>query len=313
MHNYLDYGWMRGFNLVPSWGARVEEAWWKYNPDAFRKELEPLTQAHANTIRLWIEFTPWLADPEGITAAFLDAVAAIDDQGMRAMPCLFNRWHDARWDYGGTYLENLTGDLGPRLEYVAALVSPLAQDERVLLWDLCNEPATGAITDPAAGPELAWLSAVRDTVRGCRARQPITIGAHNAGDSMNIWAPLSDVLCCHPYSQGAEQVQANLARCRAVQERWGKPMLCNEAGIGSLDDAARAANAKLELTAWEKAGWGWLGWAPHPGKAVATRGDRMDGNGVNGEGYHPWFTERGKLRPGLEWLADEPLRKVPWL
>ncbi len=313
MHRYTDYGWMRGFNLVPSWGARIEEAWWDYDPEAFRQELELLRQAHANTIRLWIEFTAWMADPEAITGEFLDAVTAIDEQGMKTMPCLFNRWHDACWDYGGTYEENLRGDLEPMLGYVAALVTPLAADERILVWDLCNEPQAAAPEQPVAELEKVWLSAVRETVLGSGAQQPITIGAHNGGDSMNLWAPLSDVLCCHPYSYGEEQVQANLVRCRAVQERWGKPMLCNEGGIGGVDDLARAANARLELTAWEKAGWGWLGWTPHPGEAVASRRDRMDGNGVNGAGYHPWFTEEGKLRAGMEWLAETPKRRPPWL
>lgn len=312
MHRYDDYGWMRGFNLVPSWGARIEEAWWRYDPAAFRRELAPLRQAHANTIRLWIEFTAWMADPELVTAHFLDALAAIDEHGMKTMPCLFNRWHDRRWDYGGTYLGNLSGDLGPMLDYVAALVTPLAADERILVWDLCNEPQASQVDDPAAGPELAWLTAVRDTVLRCGAQQPICIGVHNGGDSINLFAGLQDVLCCHPYSHGAEQVRANVARCQAVQERWGKPMLCNEAGIGGPEDYSRAANARLELTAWEEAGWGWLGWVPHPGKAVAARRDRMDTNGVQGEGYHPWFTEEGRLRAGLEWLAEEPKRKAPW-
>ena len=103
---YKDYGWLRGFSVVPSWGARIEEAWWLYDGARFREEVGLARQVHANCIRLWIEFTAWMADPDKITAHFLDAVAAIDEAGMKTMPCLFNRWHDGRYDYGGTYLDN---------------------------------------------------------------------------------------------------------------------------------------------------------------------------------------------------------------
>lgn len=27
LHHYQDYAWLRGFNIVPSWGARIEQAW----------------------------------------------------------------------------------------------------------------------------------------------------------------------------------------------------------------------------------------------------------------------------------------------
>ena len=71
-------------------------------------------QVHANCIRLWIEFTAWMADPDKVTASFLDAVKAIAEAGMKTMPCLFNRWHDDQWDYGGTYTEDLLRDWKPQ-------------------------------------------------------------------------------------------------------------------------------------------------------------------------------------------------------
>ena len=39
LHRYSDYGWLRGFSVVPSWGARIEEAWWNYHPDRMREEV----------------------------------------------------------------------------------------------------------------------------------------------------------------------------------------------------------------------------------------------------------------------------------
>ena len=144
-------------------GARIEEAWWLYHPDRMREEVGLARQVHANCIRLWIEFAAWMAEPDKVTANFLDAVKAIADMGMKAMPCLLNRWHDDRFDYGGTYTEMLSA-----------------------------------------------------------------------------------------------------------------------------------------------AGFGWMGWALREGKAISTCRDRYDANGINGQGFHPFFTKEGKLREGLEFLTEKP-------
>jgi len=103
LHVYDNYAWLHGFSVVPSWGARIEEAWWFYDGARMREEVSLAKQVHANCIRLWIEFTAWMADPDKVTANFLDAVSAIDEAGMKTMPRLFNRWRDNLWDYGGTY------------------------------------------------------------------------------------------------------------------------------------------------------------------------------------------------------------------
>ena len=49
------------------------------------------------------------------------------------MPCIFNRWHYPKWDYGGTYMEDVFAKLPQHLDYVRALVTPLAKDPRLLL------------------------------------------------------------------------------------------------------------------------------------------------------------------------------------
>ena len=61
-----------------------------------------------------------------------------------------------------------------------------------------------------------------------------------------------------------------------------------------------------------EAGFGWMGWALREGKAISTRRDRHDGNGLNGEGFHPFFTREGKLRGGLEFLCEKPKLLPPW-
>ena len=78
IHVYKSYGWLRGFSLVPSWGARIEEAWWYVRRSRHARRSGLARQVHANCLRLWIEFSAWMAQPDKVTANFLDAVAAID-------------------------------------------------------------------------------------------------------------------------------------------------------------------------------------------------------------------------------------------
>lgn len=317
LHSYSEYGWLRGFNIVPSWGARIEQAWWDYDGGRFREEAALATQTHANCIRLWIEFTAWMADPGGVQRSFLDAVAAIDELGMKTMPCLFNRWRDETFDYGGTYNEDLYRNLEPRLDYVRALVQPLVADERILIWDLCNEPSVCRLDcfapDPVAPWEMYWLSRVADVVRRTGAQQPITIGTHGTGRNIDLYAPLCDVLCCHPYAKTPEELAEILAVCAELQARHRKPMLSNETVPGCLDDAKRADCAKWTIPMMEDAGYGWMGWGMREGAAVSTRRDRYDSNGIDGQGFHAWFTRDGQLRPGLEFLTDKPRYPAPWI
>jgi hypothetical protein len=311
MHKYDDYGWLRGFSVVPSWGARIEEAWWRYDGARFREEVALARTVHANCLRVWIEFTAWMADPEGVTASFLDAVAAIDESGMKTMPCLFNRWHDARYDYGGQYTEDLYRDWGPKLEYAKALVTPLAGDARVLAWDLCNEPQAANPNDDWAKREFEWLKQVGEAVRASGAQQPVTIGTMY-GANIETFAPLCDVLCAHPYGHTPDALRQAIASYDDIRARLGKPVLVNECVPGCLDDLRRAEVARFYSQMLSEAGYGWMGWALREGKAISTRRDRYDANGLDGQGFHPFFTREGKLREGLGFLLDAPATRAPW-
>lgn len=307
LHVYPDYGWLRGLGMVPSWGARIEDAWWFYDGAEMRREVALARQVHANCIRLWIEFTAWFRDPDAITARFLDAVSAVAENGMKVMPCLFNRWHDTQFDYGGTYRFDGPAAWSHQLAYVKALVTPLAGDERILCWDLCNEPQSN---DPGS-PEFAWLRDVAATVRACGARQPITIGTMT-GDNISCYAPLVDVLCAHPYAHDRAGLDGLIADFQRRAQAAGKPLLCNECVPGALDDLVRADVARFYSEKLSAAGFGWMSWVIREGKAISTRRDRHDANGIGGGGFHPFFTRDGKLRAGLEFLTEPPKLKAPW-
>lgn len=40
--------------------------------------------------------------------------------------------------------------------------------------------------------------------------------------------------------------------------------------------------------------------------------DRYDGNGIDAQGLHAFFTKEGRLREGLEFLTEKPKQRAPW-
>ncbi len=301
---FPEYGWLRGFGMVPSWAANVVDAWRLYDGAQFRAEVALARQVHANCIRLWIEYAAWKTDPEKITARFMDAVAGIAENGMKVMPCLFNHWHDRKLDYLGT---PPNGDWKAHMEYVKTIVTPLINDDRIMIWDLCNEPGSRERTTQ----EYKWLTEIAATVRGCGARQPITIGTMS-GTNITNFAPLVDVLNGHPYAHHREGLKVLIDSFTAMSKAEGKPFLVNETIPGALDDLARAEEARFYTQMLADAGFGWMGWVIREGKAIGTSRELHDGNGLNGGGYHPFFTKEGKLRDGLEFLTEKPKRSAPW-
>ena len=35
-------------------------------------------------------------------------------------------------------------------------------------------------------------------------------------------------------------------------------------------------------------------------------------NGISGQGFHPFFRKKGKLRGGLDFLTEQPNLRAPW-
>ncbi len=110
-----------------------------------------------------------------------------------------------------------------------------------------------------------------------------------------------------PPEQGDEPAPISRRRLKTLLGRLaGHPRL-----LAQIEAIAAAARFYDELLG--AAGFGWMGWALREGRAISTRRDRYDGNGINGEGFHPFFTKDGSLRAGLEFLKEKPKRLAPWL
>jgi hypothetical protein len=124
------------------------------------------------------------------------------------------------------------GDADKRIQlnYVQGLVEPFANDDRVLAWDLRNEPDNGVVGRRNPTLMIGWLNMIAQAVRSIDTRHPITVGM---GNYENLWqAPRKlavldfvDFASFHSYDAGrfADQIGA-------VKAHTKLPILVSEFG-----------------------------------------------------------------------------------
>ena len=117
------------------------------------------------------------------------------------------------------------------LNYVQGIVEPFAHDDRVLAWDLKNEPDNGPVwLKGDAAQSIHWLSQIAGAVRAADTQHPITVGM---GQAVDLWAApdglrvldFVDFASFHSYDAGgfAGQIQA-------TQAHTDKPIVVSEFG-----------------------------------------------------------------------------------
>lgn len=203
--------------------------------------------------------------------------------GCKVMPVRFNRWHTSVLDYGGIYIDHFLSRSswvqrpGMFDSFLEKIVGPHAKDDRILAWDLCNEPfAYGrpqAEMPEIAKAEIEWLKAMYDACKRLGAAAPITVGIHPKDERAGIEQiePISDVLSIHPYwipkkdkpDGGKAEFEKLLDDYVAFAARVKKPLLATETCWGEVDDAKRVEIIRCTLTQLKRRNIGWLVYLLH--------------------------------------------------
>ena len=159
-YNGLD--WLVGCNFAPSNAINQLEMWQKdtFSPETIDKELGWAEDLGFNTLRVFLHYLPWKEDKAGFyerVDQFLDICAK---HKMRVMLIFFDDvWHpypksgvqpiptkgvhNSGWvqSPGIDVLKNLASHEAGLKAYVQETMKRYAEDSRVLIWDLYNEPA----------------------------------------------------------------------------------------------------------------------------------------------------------------------------
>ena len=235
--------WPVGANFTPSTAINQIEFWQEETYDSLTidRELGWASEIGFNTMRVYLHYLVWARNPAGLKDRIDNFLTISEKHGIRIMFVLFDDcWndepnlgkqpnpqfgvHNSGWAQcpGGSRVDDKS--LFPVLEaYTKDVISHFAQDKRVLMWDLYNEPGNFDILERS----LPLLKNVISWAREASPTQPITIGLWNWGDEFDafneVQAENSDVITFHHYDE-ADHLINKISEFK----KFERPMICTE-------------------------------------------------------------------------------------
>ena len=265
---YEKQPWLVGANFIPSNAINELEMFQAatFDPAINDKELGMAESIGMNTVRVFLQDQLWQQDAKGFTQRLDTFLGLASKHHIRPLLVLFDScWesdphlgpqhppipgvHNSGWvqSPGKARLHDPAVEAQLQ-EYVTGIVGAFAKDDRILGWDIWNEPDNRGgdrIEDVAAKVQrvdellpkaFAWARSVHPT-------QPLTSGVWGNGswgepalesETTKIQLSESDVITFHNYSW-PEDFEA---RVKTLQAQ-GRPLICTEymaRGAGSTFD-----------------------------------------------------------------------------
>ena len=185
-----------GCNFLPSTAVNSTEMWQAetFDPVNIERELLLAVGLGYNTVRVFLQFMVWEADPDGHNERLETFLRLADAAGITMMPILFDDCrfddrdpypgpqdepkpgvHNSRWTPSPGYATADDPARWPQLKaYVSDVVGAFRNDRRVLVWDLYNEPGGDRPKESLPLVEAAFRWA-----RAAGPRQPLTVGSRD--------------------------------------------------------------------------------------------------------------------------------------
>lgn len=253
---YTKEPWLVGSNYVPAYAVNELEMWQAdtFDPKEIDRELGWAEGIGMNTMRVFLHDLLWKQDSEGFKKRIDTFLGICAKHKIKPMFVLFDSvWdpnphlgpqpkprpgvHNSRWvqSPGAEALED--SSQYPRLEqYVRGVVGAFGNDDRVLAWDIWNEPDNtngSSYKDPKNKVELvlSLLPKAFEWARAAHPQQPLTSGIwHEDPSKPDTLSPmakeqleLSDITSFHNYDPAAKFEQ---------EVKWlqtfGRPIVCTE-------------------------------------------------------------------------------------
>lgn len=254
---YRAQGWLVGANYITSNAVNQLEMFQAGTFDAQRinTELRAAQQLGFNTVRVFLHDLLWAQDRSGFQRRLAQFVDIAAHRGIKPLFVFFDScWnptprlgqqpaprpgvHNSGWvqSPGAAKLDN-PGYLAILYDYVVGVIDLFRNDDRVLGWDLWNEPDNPASeyrkVERQDKPQLvaALLPHVFKWARSADPVQPLTSGVwegpwgdpRRRSDIVRIQLENSDVITFHSYAKPPE-FEARIAELAPLR----RPMLCTE-------------------------------------------------------------------------------------
>lgn len=266
-HNWLEkQGWLCGFNYLPGTAVNWTEMWQRetFDLDRICQELEWAARAGYNTLRTNLPFIVWLYDRDGLFERINAFLSVCQQKGIKVMmtlmdDCGFSGEHPfiGRQKEPVRDLHNSQAAASPGRnivmlpsvwgnveKYIRDIIGQFAKDERIIVWDLYNEPTNRMIFtlegEKAFDPDMESYSIQLMEkaflwARNINPSQPLTVGAWHIA---NILAPDAPVYT-HPADQRAMELSDVISfhayvplelMSKAIEllKQYGRPLICTE-------------------------------------------------------------------------------------
>jgi hypothetical protein len=253
---YATQPWLVGSNYIPADAINELEMWQAdtFDPKRIDTELGWGQKIGMNTMRVFLQDQLWKQDPAGFKKRLDVFLTIAAKHHIKPLLVLFDScWdpephlgkqhaptpgvHNSGWVQSPGAKELADEAYYPALaEYVKGVVSAFANDQRILGWDIWNEPDNSngsSYKDPANKQELvlALLPRAFAWAREAKATQPLTSGIWHENpatpDQLSPMAKeqleLSDVISFHTYDPPA-QFEAEVKWLQG----YHRPLICTE-------------------------------------------------------------------------------------
>ena len=255
---YAKQPWLVGSNYIPANAINELEMWQAdtFDPKRIDTELGWAEAIGLNTMRVFLHDLPWQQDPAGFQNRIDTFLKIAAKHHIKPLFVLFDSCWDPQPRLGkqhaptpGVHNSGWVQSPGakalqdpaqyPRLEaYVKGVVGAFAKDDRVLGWDIWNEPDNGnggsyQNLEPKSKDELviALLPQAFAWARAAHPTQPLTSGvwkrdwsvAEKLEPAARIQIEMSDVISFHSY----DKPEVFEKRVLSLQQ-YHRPILCTE-------------------------------------------------------------------------------------
>lgn len=235
--------WLCGFNYVPSTAGNSTQMWegGSFDLPTMERELSWAQDIGLNACRVFLPYIVWRADSEGLLDRLDRFLHTAAGRGIKTLPVLFDDCafggmqprlgdrgrptpgvHNSLWTPSPGHAIVADRQAWPGLKaYVTELLWQFGQDERVLAWDLYNEPGNSGMGDMSR----PLLMEVFEWARTAMPQQPITAGVWNREltELNEVMLAGSDIVSFHNYGDAADLT-------RQIDELavTNRPLLCTE-------------------------------------------------------------------------------------
>ncbi|MEN8155609.1 MAG: cellulase family glycosylhydrolase [Bacteroidota bacterium] len=233
--------WLRGANFNPSTAINQLEMWQaeSFDPETIDRELGWAEEAGFNSMRVYLHHLAWQIDREGFKSRMDQYLDIANRHGIKTIFVFLDDCWNAEYKAGkqpdpkpGIHNSGWVRDPGdlifrdPGLKdtlevYVKDILNAFTEDERIVMWDLYNEPGNNGLGNKS----MPLLQDIFTWAREVNPSQPLSVGVwhHELTDLNRYQLENSDIITYHNY---ADEVQHGNAI--DTLKAYNRPMVCTE-------------------------------------------------------------------------------------